>query len=179
MDVTQLHTTNTANLPIEVMELEFPVRVERYEIVSDSGGAGRYRGGCGVNRELRMLTGSTTLTVRSARQRFAAQGKEGGHAGSTGAFLVNPTGVNDAKLRSTFSEMRLNQGDLLRIVTPGGGGIGNPVERAPEDVATDVREGKVTEAAARTVYRVVLRKDGRSVDIEQTALLRGVHQGAA
>lgn len=179
MDVAQLHTTNTANLPIEVMELEFPVRVERYEMVMDSGGAGRYRGGCGVTRDLRMLTDSTTVTVRSARQRFPAQGKQGGHAGSTGAFLLNPTGSGDVKLRSTFSEMALHQGDLLRIVTPGGGGIGNPFARPAEDVATDVREGKVSAAQAREVYGVVMRAAGYAVDAERTAKLRSVSPPAA
>jgi N-methylhydantoinase B len=172
LDVAQLHMTNTANLPIEVMELEFPVRVERYEIIVDSGGAGRLRGGCGVNRELRMLTDQTSLTVRSARQRFAALGKDGGHAGSTGAFYVNPKDRDDQKLRSTFSEMALAEGDLLRILTPGGGGMGNPKLRAPEEVATDVREGKISHASAREIYGVALDEISCIVDLKQTELLR-------
>ena len=172
LDVAQLHMTNTANLPIEVMELEFPVRVERYEIITDSGGAGRLRGGCGVNRELRMLTDQTSLTVRSARQRFAAPGKDGGHAGATGAFFVNPKNIDDKKLRSTFSEMALAEGDLLRILTPGGGGMGDPKQRAPEEVASDVREGKVSFESARAIYGVALESIDCTVDLKQTERLR-------
>jgi len=174
LDVAQLHMTNTANLPIEVMELEFPVRVERYEIITDSGGAGRLRGGCGVNRELRMLTNQTSLTVRSARQRFAAPGKNGGHAGATGAFYVNPKNIDDKKLRSTFSEMALAEGDLLRILTPGGGGMGDPKQRAPDDVASDVREGKVSFESARAIYGVALEATDCTVDLKQTERLRSL-----
>jgi N-methylhydantoinase B len=151
MDVAQIHTTNTSNLPIEVMEVEFPVRVERYEIVADSGGVGRHRGGCGVCRELRMLA-ATRLAVRSARQRFPALGRDGGGPGSTGRFELNPDTPHARRLHSTFSEMALAPGDLLRIVSPGGGGMGPPAQRCAQAVADDVREGKVTPQAARQAY---------------------------
>jgi N-methylhydantoinase B len=152
-DAIQLHMTNTSNLPIEVMEIEFPIRVERYEIVPDSGGAGRYRGGCGVFRDLRVLGADTVLSVRSARQKFPAGGKNGGLPGSAGAYVLNPGTPGEKKLHSTFSEMPLKQDDLLRIVTPGGGGLGNPVDRTIAEIETDVREGKVTSDAARRFYR--------------------------
>ena len=171
IDVAQIHTTNTSNLPIEVMEVEFPVRVERYEMVPDSGGAGRHRGGCGVIRELRILT-DTNLAVRSARQKFAALGRDGGLAGSTGQFVLNPGTGGGTKLRSTFSEMALKPGDVLRIVSPGGGGMGAPAERAREAIQTDVREGKVTADAARALYKVSVRADGSGFDPEETASLR-------
>jgi len=151
-DVIQLHMTNTSNLPIEVMEVEFPIRVERYSIIPDSGGAGRYRGGCGVCRDLRILGKETVLSVRSARQRFPAPGKNGGLAGGAGAYVLNPGTEGESKLHSTFSEMPLEQGDLLRILTPGGGGLGDPRERAEQEIVTDVREGKVSAEAARAVY---------------------------
>ena len=67
MDVVQVNMTNTSNLPIEAMEMEFPLRVERYELVPDSGGAGRYRGGLGVLRDLRVLANDATVALRSAR----------------------------------------------------------------------------------------------------------------
>jgi N-methylhydantoinase B len=80
--------------------------------------------------------------------------------------------VHDTKLRSTFSEMSLAQGDLLRIVSPGGGGFGPPGDRAPEAVAADVRAGKVSAAAARSVYQVAMDGDGGSVAHDETARLR-------
>lgn len=152
-DVIQLHMTNTSNLPIEVMEIEFPIRVERYEIIPDSGGAGRYRGGCGVCRDLRVLGSDTVLSVRSARQKFPAAGKNGGLPGSAGAYVLNPGTASEKKLHSTFSEMSLAPGDLLRIMTPGGGGLGQPADRTREEIEADVREGKVTAEAARRLYK--------------------------
>ena len=171
MDVAQIHTTNTSNLPIEVMEIEFPVRVERYEMVPDSGGAGRHRGGCGVVRELRILT-DTNLAVRSARQKFAALGRDGGLAGSTGQFVLNPGSAGGSQLRSTLSEFALKPGDVLRIVSPGGGGMGAPAARAPEAVEKDIREGKVSADAARAQYQIALQADGIGVDAGETAILR-------
>jgi N-methylhydantoinase B len=151
MDVAQIHMTNTSNLPIEVMEIEFPVRVERYDIVPDSGGAGRYRGGAGVCRELRILT-DTNVALRSARQKFPALGRDGGLAGTTGSFVLDRGSEPPRRLPSTASEVPLQPGDLLRIVSPGGGGYGDPLQRAREAVDFDVREGKVTPQAARAVY---------------------------
>ena len=152
-DVIQLHMTNTSNLPIEVMEIEFPIRVERYEIIPDSGGAGRYRGGCGVCRDLRVLGADTVLSVRSARQKFPAAGKNGGLPGRAGAYVLNPGTASEKQLHSTFSEMPLEKGDLLRIMTPGGGGLGKPADRTRAEIEADVREGKVTAEAARELYK--------------------------
>lgn len=151
MDVAQIHMTNTSNLPIEVMEIEFPVRVERYEIVANSGGAGRFRGGTGVCRELRILT-ETNVALRSARQKFPALGRDGGAAGTTGWFVLERPGEAPRRLPSTCSEIPLKPGDLLRIVSPGGGGYGDPNARARESVSLDVREGKVTQDIAQSVY---------------------------
>lgn len=172
-DVMQLYMTNTSNLPIEVMEIEFPVRVERYELVADSGGAGKFRGGVGVCRDLRILADDILLATRSARQIFPAQGLAGGMAGSVGAFILNPGTEGECRVRSTTSEFPLNTGDLLRIITPGGGGYGTPLARAPETVLHDVRQGKLTPAAARERYKVEITADGTAVDMAATARLRG------
>ena len=171
MDVVQLHMSNTSNLPIEIMEIEFPVRVERYEIVPDSGGPGRFRGGCGVRRELRILAPDVLLTTRSARQRIAAKGRDGGQPGSLGRYRVNPATAGERGVRSTISEFALAAGDLLQIVSPGGGGFGDPASRDPEAVRRDVAEGKVGTAAACDLYRVAL-SDGLAVDADGTRRLR-------
>ncbi|MSQ55474.1 MAG: hydantoinase B/oxoprolinase family protein [Betaproteobacteria bacterium] len=179
MDGAQIHMTNTANLPIEVMELEFPVRVERYELVPDSGGAGKHRGGAGVYRELRILNDDTALALRSARQKYAALGREGAGQGGVGAYVLNPYGARPEKLHSTVSEMHLKAGDLLQIVTPGGGGMGNPLERDAAAVAADVAQGTVTPAAARALYGVAIDTDGGKVEPAETARLRRLPPGTA
>lgn len=152
MDAVQLHITNTSNLPIEAMEAEFPVRVERYELLPDSGGRGRFRGGLGVVRDLRILVGDISVATRSARQKFPAAGVAGGGEGSLGAFILNPGTAGERRLPSTRSEIPLAKDDLLRIVTPGGGGFGPEAERDPERRARDLANGKMSPGApaART-----------------------------
>jgi N-methylhydantoinase B len=171
-DVYQLHMTNTSNLPIEVMEVEFPSRVERYEMIADSGGAGRHRGGLGVYRDLRILAPKTELANRSARQKFAPPGLDRGGDGSLGAFWLDTSADEASKLPSTCSEYPLTAGDLLRISTPGGGGYGDPATRDPSAVVRDVREGKVTIDVARDTYSVAIAADG-TLDTTLTTSLRG------
>lgn len=158
-DVMQLYTTNTSNLPVEVTELEFPMRVERYEMICDSGGAGRHRGGLGVRRELRIVAPNAILALRSARQRYAAGGLLGGKQGSCGAYTL-VRGNTGKRLPSTLSEYGLHGGDLLCIETPGGGGYGDPRERDPALVKRDVQQGKVSMRAAREIYGVSMA-DGK------------------
>ena len=143
-DVTHLHMTNTSNLPIEVMEIEFPLRIERYEMIADSGGTGLFRGGLGVRREIRILGSGVKLATRCARQRFAATGLAGGGPGSLGAYIINPGTPDERKLRPTVSELPLAEGDLLCILSPGGGGFGDPHERAPDKVAQDLANGMIS-----------------------------------
>jgi N-methylhydantoinase B len=152
MDVVMINMTNTSNLPIEAMETEFPVRIERYELVADSGGPGRYRGGMGVLRDMRILADQGSVSLRSARQKFAAPGMAGGLPGGLGAFIRNPGAADETRLPHTTSGTPLGRGDLLRVITPGGGGYGPPQERAREAVARDLREGKATAVVARSVY---------------------------
>ena len=171
MDVVQVTMTNTSNLPIEVMEMEFPVRIEGYEIIADSGGPGKHRGGTGVRRDLRILADDVVLATRSARQKFAAEGLDGGDSGALGAYILNP-GTDERRGKSTVSEFPLRKDDLLRIMTPGGGGSGAARERDPERVLHDVEEGKVSPEAARTAYGVVLSADLSAVDAGKPAHLR-------
>jgi N-methylhydantoinase B len=155
MDAVHIHMTNTSNLPIESMEIEFPVRVERYELRPDSGGAGRYRGGLGILRDFRILGADVTVALRSARQRFPAAGRQGGANGDLGQFILNPGSPGERKLPSTSSATPLATGDLLRVVTPGGGGVGNPAERDRAAVDQDLAQGKITDGAARSIYGLV------------------------
>jgi N-methylhydantoinase B len=156
MDVVQINMTNTSNLPIEAMEMEFPLRVERYELVPDSGGAGKFRGGLGVIRDIRVLADEATVALRSARQTMPAQGLAGGKPGSLGAFVRNPGRRDETRLPSTSSETPLGHGDVLRIVTPGGGGFGPPHERNRALVGRDLEAGKITPQAVQDVYSQAL-----------------------
>jgi N-methylhydantoinase B len=111
--------TNTLSTPVEALELEYPLRVERYAVRLGSGGAGRHRGGDGVVRELRVLE-PCRLSVVAQRRSLAPRGAHGGADGATGRTLVN--GVQLAASGSAD----LHPGDLLRVETPGGGGYGSP-----------------------------------------------------
>jgi N-methylhydantoinase B len=145
--------TNTSNLPIEAMEMEFPLRVERYELIPDSGGAGRRRGGLGVCRDIRVLGDGVVLATRSARQRFAAKGLDGGAGGGLGSFVINPGSPSEERLPGTGSEIPLRDGTLLRIMTAGGGGYGDPRDRADAEIAADTTAGKVSSKSAKEIYR--------------------------
>jgi N-methylhydantoinase B len=169
-DCMQVHITNTSNLPIEAFEVEFPMTIERFEFIRDSGGAGHRRGGLGVRREFR-LDADARVATRSARQRFPALGTDGGGPGGLGAFEVVRGDGTLARIPATATEVPLRAGEVVVILTPGGGGFGDPWLRDPARVLDDVLEGRVSVDAAREQYGVVVTADGR-VDGEATATLR-------
>jgi N-methylhydantoinase B len=103
---------------------------------------------------MRLLAENASVSLRSARQRFPAPGLAGGLPGGLGAFIRNPGPENETRLGLTTSGTPLANGDVLRVMTPGGGGYGDPSRRDPEAVERDLREGKITEKAARDIYRL-------------------------
>jgi N-methylhydantoinase B len=111
--------TNTLSTPVEALELQYPLRVERYGVRQGSGGAGRHRGGDGVVRELRVLE-ACRLSVVAQRRALAPRGAGGGGDGAPGRTLVNGVALPAA------AGADLRPGDLVRIETPGGGGYGPP-----------------------------------------------------
>jgi len=143
-DAMHVSMSNTSNLPVEAMEMEFPLRAERYELIPDSGGSGRHRGGLGVCRDYRIIGDGIVLATRSTRQRFAAQGLDGGNSGALGAFILDPETPQAKKLPGTGSEISLRNGSLLRIMTAGGGGYGDSDKRDPLQTAADRLGRKVT-----------------------------------
>lgn len=152
LDGVQVHITNTSNLPVESLEIHYPLRVERYEFISGSGGAGRFRGGLGLRRDIRVLAEEARLSTHGDRHRHAPWGLAGGHAGRPGAYIINPGGSHERRLPSKCAAVSLKRGDLLRIETPGGGGFGDPQERDREAVAADLRSGHISLAQARRLY---------------------------
>lgn len=124
----QVHVTNTSNLPVEALESEYPLRVEEYSLIDGSGGEGRYRGGMGIRRSIRVLVDGLEFSCHGDRQRLPPWGLFGGKEGTPGRFEVVRAGTIKV-LPSKTSGVRLKPGDLVRISTPGGGGYGEPVSR--------------------------------------------------
>lgn len=158
-------------LPIEVIEASYPVRIERMEMMPDSGGAGRYRGGCGIRRDIRVFASKARLNNLTERQRFAPWGLFGGLSGKVGRTLLNP-GADEEVLHAKGS-YELKAGDLLRFELAGAGGYGDPFDRSEESVRRDVIEGYVTLESARSVYGVVLDPATLELDSRATESARG------
>ena len=152
MDAVQAHIQNTENTPIEEAELAFPFRVVRYELIADSDGAGRYRGGLGVRRDYVFPDHPVDLTLLSDRTKFPPWGLFGGEAARPAAYVLNP-GPAERVLPSKVTTT-LAPGSVLSVRTPGGGGYGPAGERDREAVRRDLRGGKLSPARARAVYGV-------------------------
>jgi N-methylhydantoinase B len=159
-----------ANIPVEVAEQEFPILVERYGLVPDSGGAGLHRGGLAVERVWHCLTPSTSLVVRSDRATHPPYGLAGGAPGATSSnVLEHPDGTSEP-LPPMFS-IEIGGGDVYVHRTAGGGGWGDPLQRDPDAVARDVANEKVSAGAARELYGVAVLAGG-AVDHDGTEALR-------
>jgi N-methylhydantoinase B len=136
-------TSNAMNIPAEAVELDFPIRIVRYALVPNSGGAGKHRGGLGLLREYEMLADEASMNIRGDRAKFAPQGNAGGEPGAPARYVLNPDTAEERVLGSKTGGGRIRKGDRLRVTTPGGGGYGNPAERDPAELADDIANGKV------------------------------------
>ena len=155
------------NYPIEFAEMEFGMRVERYSIHRDSGGPGTYRGGCGVVRDIRVIADEGILASRLENVIYPAWGVNGGHSGRPGKLLVNPDTPDERELKPLSDNNRLRKGDLLRIMTPGGGGWGDPLDRDAAQVRDDVLDGFISAESALEDYGVVFMP--QSCDVDEAA----------
>jgi N-methylhydantoinase B len=154
---------NASNIPVESQEAAQPVLVERFELIRDSAGAGRYRGGTGIRRDLRLLLRDGKLTNNTERQRFAPWGLFGGQPGRPGATLLNPGAADERRVHSKASD-RFGYGDVVSFQQPGAGGYGPPWERDPQAVLHDVVEDFVSIEGARADYGVVIDPATLTVD---------------
>lgn len=156
------------NYPAEFVEAAYPLRVRTYAINRDTGGAGRWRGGCGVVREMEILCEQATVSVRIEGDANPPWGVSGGHCAGSGRCIVNP-GRPDERLLPPLSDGNaVKRGDVVRIETGGGGGWGHPYDREPERVLADVLGGFVSREAAQRDYAVVLTPNGRGIDAQAT-----------
>jgi N-methylhydantoinase B len=152
-DGVQAHFQNTENSPVEELEVGYPVLIERYELIPDSGGAGRFRGGLGLRRDYRFRDHAATVTILADTAKYPARGMLGGLDGAVARFFLDPDTKEEVALKSKVTiETRPNQ--VLSMRSPGGGGYGDPRKRDLADVLADVRSGKVSPTAARSIYRV-------------------------
>lgn len=150
----QPHVVNGRITPIEILESEFPVRVERFELVPDSGGAGQWRGGLGYLRQYRILGEEATWSVRSDRHVYSPWGINGGHDGRSGRHLLEPGGPGERQVPARYGGHVLHRGDTVRVETSGGGGYGEPRRRDRAAVLADVRNGYVSKESAERDYGV-------------------------
>jgi N-methylhydantoinase B len=160
-----------SNTPAEVLETEYPIELVQYGYVQDSGGAGRNRGGLGLVREYRYAAERGTLQMRADRVKFAPYGIYGGRPGGRCRNVYDPYGSN-LTLESKVKNRPLKAGDVVRHVMAGGGGYGWPFEREIERVMRDVLDEKVSLAAARDEYGVVIDAGTLQPDLPATERLR-------
>jgi N-methylhydantoinase B len=138
IDAIHAHMTNTLNTPIEAIEGDFPLRVERYEFADESAGAGRLRGGSGMIRSFRLVRGTASLSLLAERHRVRPEGAQGGGPGACGAHALYRDGATMELPAKTTLVLRA--GDVVEIRTAGGGGFGAPSERDTRASERDARD---------------------------------------
>jgi N-methylhydantoinase B len=163
---------NASNIPVEAQEAAQPIVVERFGFIPDSAGAGTFRGGCGIRRDMRFLADEGQLTNLSERQRFAPYGLFDGRPGALARTVINP-GPGEEIVNGKQSR-EFAHGDVISFQQSGAGGYGDPLKRDPARVLDDVLDEYVTLDAARTEYGVVITGQGLDlrVDAVATAALR-------
>ncbi len=150
LDAVHVHMTNTSNLPVEALEMEYPLLVEEYALHENSCGAGEYRGGVGIVRSIRITpeSGDTSLTAATERSVYRPWGMEGGQPGGNASLKIYRGGQmisDNPKPRM----INLETGDLVVLKTAGGGGFGPVEKRDPEKIRKDYREGIIDDAWLR------------------------------
>jgi N-methylhydantoinase B len=175
VSATAFHLSNCKTAPIEIIESEFPTRVERFEMLTDSGGAGEWRGGLGFARVYRILADDVRFSMRTDKHAIEPFGSNEGRPGGRGACVVNPETSDARHLPSRFGDHRLGANETIRVERPGGGGLGNPFRRPADKVVEDVRQGYVSVDSARALYGVALRLVSGEwiLHEEETSILRG------
>jgi len=162
------------NIPCEFLESYYPLRIEKWETIADTGGAGLHRGGNGVDVAYRFLEPGT-ITIHDDRWLTYPWGVNGGTPGARGTKRLERDDGSTEVLPSKCRDVQVHPGDLLHFVTWGGGGWGDPLQRAPELVALEVRRGLVSaEGAAR--FGVIIGPDG-NIDVAATGTLRAELRG--
>ena len=162
---------NLANVPVELIEAENPIRMEEYAFLPDTGGAGNYRGALGIVRQYRFLAEETAVQVRSDRFKSRPWGLFGGGEGAAARAFLNPGTPAEEALPSKFIR-KMKAGDVFRAEMAGSGGYGDPMVRDPQAVLEDVRLGKVSRQHALADYGVVVHAGVDEIDMDATRRAR-------
>ena len=162
---------NTTNVPVEIQEIASPVIIERLELVQDTAGAGRHRGGASIRKDLRLLADNTNFYNVGDRANYPAYGLFGGKPGALGTTLLNPSTSTESVL-SSKGTYRLGIDDMISWRTCGAGGTGDPLTREPKLVLDDVLDGFVSIKAAASEYGVSIDPTNRCIDEAKTKQLR-------
>ena len=154
IDGCQADLSNTENAPVEETEMNYPVRIVRYELIPDSGGAGQFRGGMGIRRDYQFPYEKTIFTILSDRAKFPPWGIFGGKDGAPSRYFRENMGVaTPIKSKCTFE---VEPGEVISFQTPGSGGYGDPQLRSPEAIRNDLLNGKISPERARIDYGFLL-----------------------
>ncbi|MBB30201.1 MAG: 5-oxoprolinase [Gemmatimonadetes bacterium] len=158
-----------SNIPVEQAECEYPVRVEQYALLQDSGGAGKFRGGMGIVREWQLLEGEAHLAIRSDRRDHLPYGLYGGKSASGSINVLHHS--EEQEVLPTMISTPMKADEVIYHRQAGGGGWGDPMERDPQAVASDVKNGRVSMGKAIEAYGVIMCEDFE-IDMDRTAELR-------
>lgn len=172
LDATFGLMANCYDNPVEAIELAYPLLVERYELRTDSGGAGMHRGGLGFRKEIKYLYGTGYFTNRSDATKRGAEGVLGGYAGLPSRHALKRAEGKLEILPHKATNLTISAGDTMILETAGGGGWGRPDEREPQLVFRDLLDGKISAESAREVYKIALTEDGKAIDWEATQRAR-------
>lgn len=170
INAIRVHVGNTGAQSIELIERQFPLRVEEWSIARDTGGAGRWRGGCAAKRVYRVLFDEATCTISGERGRVAPDGAFGGRAGALFDARIERRGGGVETIPSKGDQLVLARDDRVTIQPAGSGGYGDPHERPPERVLADVLDGYISSEAARSLYGVAIANG--QIDEAMTRRLR-------
>jgi N-methylhydantoinase B len=164
---------DSRNIPVEFAEARWPFVVERLGLAVDSGGPGRHRGGLGYEKHIRMLRDAHFMSIAD-RSVLSCWGVRGGRAGRPFSVVIDPGGPNERVVDALADAEPVRAGEVIRIRTTGGGGWGDPLDRPFEEVARDVRWGKVSARGAREDYGVVVggQREDPVVDEDASEELR-------
>lgn len=166
MDAVRVHAAMADSTPIEATEHEFPLIVQRCELIQDSGGPGKFRGGLGLRVDMLVWADQGRLSGRGLRHGLRSQGLFGGESGGAASYTLNPGTPAEEKLAAAFPERALPARAIIRVETPAGAGYGDPRERDPQRVLADVRSGKVSAEAAQRHYAVVVAPERKKAPVE-------------
>ncbi len=168
-DAVQPHPQNTENAPVEETEINYPVRILRYEMIEESEGPGEHRGGLGLRRDY-TFEDDVSFTILADRDKWGPSGLFGGLAAGPAHYILNPD--TDPTVVSSKTTLALHAGDVISIQSCGGGGYGPPDHRDPAAVLKDVLESRISAARAADAYHVVIDTGSGTVDEAATAVLR-------